>query len=103
MSHADIVALAWVPLSAYLLGAIPCGLLITRLRGGGDVRTVGSGNIGAANVTRAAGLGAGVLTLLLDAGKGYLAVWLPARLIHDSLPASLLYPSHKIEWMMAAA
>lgn len=103
MSHADLVALAWVPLTAYLLGAIPFGLLVTRLRGGGDVRSVGSGNIGAANVTRAAGLGAGVLTLALDAGKGYFAVWLPAHLIHDSLPLSLLYPSHRIEWMMAAA
>src|SRR5258708_29925058 len=103
MSHADLVALAWVPLTAYLLGAIPFGLLVTKLRGGGDVRSMGSGNIGAANVTRAAGLAAGVLTLLLDAGKGYFAVWLPAHLIHDSLSVSLLHPSHRIEWMMAAA
>jgi acyl phosphate:glycerol-3-phosphate acyltransferase len=103
MTHADLVALAWAPLTAYLLGAIPFGLLVTKLRGGGDLRSVGSGNIGAANVTRAAGLAAGVVTLLLDAGKGYFAVWLPAHFIHDSLPVSLLHPSHRIEWMMAAA
>lgn len=65
-------------LGAYLLGSIPFGYLIVKLREGRDIRAAGSGNIGAANVTRTAGKGAGVLTLLLDAAKGYAAVWLAA-------------------------
>ncbi len=103
MNQDDWVALAWVPLTAYLLGSIPFGLLITKLRGRGDIRAIGSGNIGAANVTRAAGLAAGVLTLLLDAAKGYFAVWLPARFIHDSIAVNLSHPPDRIDWMMLAA
>ena len=61
-------------LLAYLLGSIPFGYLIVRVRGGGDVRESGSGGTGATNVTRRAGRSAGVLTLLLDASKGALAV-----------------------------
>lgn len=64
---------------AYLLGSIPFGLLIVKATRGGDIRRAGSGNIGAANVARNAGVAAGLLTLLLDAGKGYLAVWLAVR------------------------
>ena len=64
---------------AYLLGSVPFGLLVVKATGGGDIRAAGSGNIGAANVARNAGAVAGVLTLLLDAGKGYLAVWLASR------------------------
>jgi glycerol-3-phosphate acyltransferase PlsY len=67
-------------LGSYLLGAIPFGYLIVKLREGRDIRAAGSGNIGAANVTRTAGKGAGILTLLLDAAKGYLAVWFAAWL-----------------------
>lgn len=68
---------AWLlPVVAYLLGAIPFGYLIVRVGQGRDIRQMGSGNIGAANVTRQVGLLAGVFVLLLDAGKGYLAVWL---------------------------
>jgi glycerol-3-phosphate acyltransferase PlsY len=65
--------------AAYLLGSIPFGLLVVKAQGGPDIRSIGSGNIGAANVARNAGPIAGALTLLLDAGKGYLAVWLAAR------------------------
>ncbi len=54
----------------YLLGSVPWGLLLTRLAGKGDLRRVGSGNIGATNVLRAGGKGLAVVTLLLDAGKG---------------------------------
>jgi glycerol-3-phosphate acyltransferase PlsY len=64
---------------AYLLGSIPFGLLVVKALGGSDIRATGSGNIGAANVARNSGALAGVLTLLLDAGKGYLAVWLASR------------------------
>jgi glycerol-3-phosphate acyltransferase PlsY len=62
---------------AYLLGSIPFGLLITRLGGVGDIRKMGSGNIGATNVLRTGRKGLAALTLLLDAGKGFIAVWLP--------------------------
>jgi glycerol-3-phosphate acyltransferase PlsY len=77
---------------AYLLGSIPFGLLVVKALGGPDIRSTGSGNIGAANVARNAGALAGGLTLLLDAGKGYLAVWLAA---HET--------GGNGHWMMAAA
>jgi acyl phosphate:glycerol-3-phosphate acyltransferase len=63
-------------LAAYLLGAVPCGLLVARLTGAGDLRRVGSGNIGATNVLRVAGKGAAALTLVGDLGKGAAAVLL---------------------------
>lgn len=71
-------------LLAYLLGAIPFGYLLVRLTTGGDVRAAGSGNIGATNVLRTTGRAAGVLTLLLDIGKGFAAVWLASRLTEGS-------------------
>ena len=64
---------------AYLLGSIPFGLILAKLFGAADVRTAGSGNIGATNVARVAGPLPGILTLLLDATKGWLAVWLASR------------------------
>jgi glycerol-3-phosphate acyltransferase PlsY len=63
-------------LAGYLLGSIPFGLLLTRLAGGGDLRAVGSGNIGATNVLRTGRKGLAALTLLLDAAKGAVAVLL---------------------------
>ncbi len=59
----------WIPLAAYAIGSIPFGYLIMRQAGQGDIRSVGSGNVGATNVARAAGIGAGALTFFLDAGK----------------------------------
>lgn len=59
---------------AYLIGSIPFGYLIVRMRGGGDVRQTGSGGTGATNVSRRAGKAAGILTLVLDALKGAFAV-----------------------------
>ncbi len=61
---------------AYLLGSIPFGLLLTKAAGLGDIRAIGSGNIGATNVMRTGHKALGILTLLLDAGKGFAAVWL---------------------------
>jgi acyl phosphate:glycerol-3-phosphate acyltransferase len=58
--------------AGYLAGSIPFGVVLTRAFTGKDVRSVGSGNIGASNVTRAAGKAAGVLTLVLDAAKASL-------------------------------
>lgn len=67
--------LGWILVGAsYLAGSIPFGLLLARAFAGVDVRDTGSGNIGATNVARTAGRSLGVLTLLLDAGKGSLAV-----------------------------
>jgi acyl phosphate:glycerol-3-phosphate acyltransferase len=72
--------------AGYLLGAIPFGLILTKLSGGGDIRDIGSGNIGATNVLRTGKKGVAAATLLLDAGKGALAVWLAGRLGSDFAP-----------------
>src|SRR3984957_4895002 len=58
----------------YLFGSVPFGLLLTRLAGLGDIRAIGSGNIGATNVLRTGHKGLAATTVLLDAGKGALAV-----------------------------
>ena len=71
-------------LIAYLLGAIPFGYLLTRFTTGKDVRSEGSGNIGATNVLRAAGRGAAVATLVLDMAKGFAAVWIAGWLTDGS-------------------
>ena len=60
--------------TAYLIGSIPFGLLLTRLAGLGDIRSIGSGNIGATNVLRTGKKGLAALTLLLDALKGAVPV-----------------------------
>jgi glycerol-3-phosphate acyltransferase PlsY len=59
---------------SFLAGSVPFGLLLVRLAGKGDVRSVGSGNIGGTNVARAGGKWLGVLTVILDASKGFLPV-----------------------------
>lgn len=76
---------------AYLIGGIPFGYLVVRLRTGDDVRGLGSGNIGATNVWRTTGRLLGLATLLLDVAKGYAAVWLAARLTNAD-----------VGWMCAA-
>jgi glycerol-3-phosphate acyltransferase PlsY len=63
----------FIPIIGYLLGSIPFGFVIVRLTAGSDIRKQGSGNIGATNVFRRSRW-AGLATLLLDGGKGYLAV-----------------------------
>jgi acyl phosphate:glycerol-3-phosphate acyltransferase len=63
----------------YLLGSIPFGLLLTRAAGLGDVRKIGSGNIGATNVLRTGNKGLAAATLALDVLKGTFAVWLASR------------------------
>jgi acyl phosphate:glycerol-3-phosphate acyltransferase len=67
-------------LCAYLIGGIPFGYILVRLKTGKDVRAMGSGNIGATNVLRTTGRGAGAAVLLLDILKGWLAVLLAAWL-----------------------
>ncbi len=81
-----------VLLIAYLLGAIPFGYLLVKMKTGTDVRSAGSGNIGATNVLRTTGRAAGIATLLLDIAKGYVAVWIAGKMTeHDPV------------WMSAAA
>ena len=75
----DALTLAAAFAGGYLLGSIPFGLILGKLAGLGDVREVGSGNIGATNVLRAGGKKLAALTLLLDAGKGTAAVLIAAR------------------------
>jgi len=72
-------------LGAYLVGAIPFGLFFAKAVGGVDVRTVGSGNIGATNVLRAAGKKAALLTLLADCLKGLIPVLLASTLFPGEL------------------
>jgi glycerol-3-phosphate acyltransferase PlsY len=70
--------LTWAMLAiiGYLLGSIPWGLALTRMAGLGDIRNIGSGNIGATNVLRTGRKGLAAATVLLDGGKGALAVWI---------------------------
>ncbi|HEX3644965.1 MAG TPA: glycerol-3-phosphate 1-O-acyltransferase PlsY [Vicinamibacterales bacterium] len=64
--------------AAYLIGSIPFALILSR-RWGADLRRVGSGNLGAANVMRASGVSAGLLVAALDMAKGAASVWIAAR------------------------
>ncbi|MET0689352.1 MAG: glycerol-3-phosphate 1-O-acyltransferase PlsY [Methyloceanibacter sp.] len=75
----DALTLAAAFAGGYLLGSMPFGLILGKLAGLGDVREVGSGNIGATNVLRAGGKKLAALTLLLDAAKGTAAVLIAAR------------------------
>ena len=74
-------------LLGYLLGSIPFGLLLTKAAGGGDIRNIGSGNIGATNVLRTGRKGLAALTLLLDLLKGFFAVFIAA----DYLPGGAVF------------
>jgi acyl phosphate:glycerol-3-phosphate acyltransferase len=76
-------ALLAVAVLAYLLGSVPFGLVITRALGLGDLRAIGSGNIGATNVLRTGNKGAALATLLLDAGKGGIAVLIARALTSE--------------------
>lgn len=74
---------------AYLLGAIPFGAIFARVRGI-DIQSRGSGNIGATNVSRVMGKGWGVLTLLLDVGKGFLPVFLSRQYLGSDWAVGLV-------------
>lgn len=85
-------SIAWVTVAAYLCGSIPFGLMIVRAVAGVDLRTVGSGNIGATNVGRAAGKFWAIIVLLLDALKGavpcLLSPWLLTAIGAEGLSPS---------------
>lgn len=81
------LAAAVVAVLSYLLGSIPFGVLVTRLAGVGDVRNIGSGNIGATNVLRTGRKDLAAATLLLDGGKAAVAVLLTRWLLGDAQTA----------------
>jgi glycerol-3-phosphate acyltransferase PlsY len=81
-----------IVLIAYIIGTIPFGVVAARWAGSADPRTQGSRNIGATNVLRVAGRGAAAATLLLDAGKGLVAVWI----------AEFWISNHTTPWAQAA-
>lgn len=74
LTGSAIVTLTVAAIFGYLLGSVPFGIVITRALGLGDLRRIGSGNIGATNVLRTGHKGAALATLLLDSGKGAIAV-----------------------------
>lgn len=86
--------------TAYLLGSIPTGWLLMRIARKQDIRSVGSGNIGATNVLRSAGKGLGALTFLLDVLKGAIAVLLGGVLGAWLAPAT---PLHTVQALAALA
>lgn len=88
----------WIALLAYLLGSIPVGYLLVRLVRKQDIRTFGSGNIGATNVLRSGGKGLGAATFVLDAVKGSLAVALGAWLAAPLMPG---VPQRSVEALAA--
>ena len=75
-------------LGAYLLGSIPTGFLVAKAKGI-DIRSVGSGNIGATNAMRVLGKPTGIFVLLMDAAKGFAAVWLASLMLKDNSIADL--------------
>jgi len=77
-------------IAAYLIGSIPMGFLMGKLFFKSDIRTSGSGNIGATNALRSFGVVAGVIVLLLDAAKGFLAVYIAKTLFPDVTPIIIL-------------
>jgi glycerol-3-phosphate acyltransferase PlsY len=76
LRESDVLPLILAAAGGYLLGSIPFGLVLTRMAGLGDIRQIGSGNIGATNVLRTGRKGLALATLLLDGGKGAIAVGL---------------------------
>ena len=79
----SVQMLCIVAVLAYLLGSVPFGILITRAMGLGDLRAIGSGNIGATNVLRTGNKGAAAATLILDAAKGAVAVLAARALVAE--------------------
>jgi glycerol-3-phosphate acyltransferase PlsY len=83
-----LLGIVLIAIAAYLLGSIPVGYVLVRLFRHQDIRSVGSGNIGATNVLRSGGKGLGAATFLLDMLKGCSAVWLGGFLGALLLPAT---------------
>jgi glycerol-3-phosphate acyltransferase PlsY len=89
MDAGQLAIAAVVIVVAYLIGGIPWGVVIARVTGGPDPRTIGSGRTGGANVMRALGPRAAIVSGLLDVAKGIVAVWV-AILVGGGLPLEIL-------------
>tara|TARA_B100001093_G_scaffold142415_1_gene134902 strand:+ start:338 stop:943 length:606 start_codon:yes stop_codon:yes gene_type:complete len=83
----DVGSVLIVACFSYGLGSIPFGLILTKLAGAGDIRQIGSGNIGATNVLRTGNKKLAIVTLICDASKGFGVVWLIAQTTTLSLTA----------------
>jgi glycerol-3-phosphate acyltransferase PlsY len=81
-----------VVIIGYIIGSIPFGLLIVKMKTGKDIRTVESGRTGGTNAVRAAGFGAGLLTALMDILKGAASVWLAQTLLPENQIVHILAP-----------
>ena len=82
-----LLTLGLVAIGGYLLGSIPFGVILTRAAGAGDVRNIGSGNIGATNVLRTGRKDLAIATLVLDAGKGAVALLIARYLFGETAGA----------------
>jgi len=96
-------AIVLIVIAAYLLGSIPTGYLLVRLFRKQDIRSLGSGNIGATNVLRTGGKGLGAATFLLDMLKGCLAVWLGTVLWYSMVVLNYAVPSLPLRDFQAVA
>jgi glycerol-3-phosphate acyltransferase PlsY len=85
--HITTIAAAIALIGGYLLGSIPFGVIVTRLGGAGDIRAIGSGNIGATNVLRTGRKDLALLTLIGDGGKGAVAVLLARAFLGEDAAA----------------
>jgi acyl phosphate:glycerol-3-phosphate acyltransferase len=97
----EYIYLAGAGLTGYIMGAIPFGFLFVKLTKGIDLRDVGSGRTGGTNSLRAAGLGVGFLTFLMDVVKGAAGVWLATLIFSSLLSQDFLYWAKAIAGVMA--
>lgn len=97
----EFIYLAAAGLIGYILGAIPFGFLFVKITKDIDLRDVGSGRTGGTNSLRAAGLGVGFLTFLMDVAKGAAAVWMATALLGDILAEDWLPWARAIAGVMA--
>ena len=87
LAGSALLTLGLVAIGGYLLGSIPFGVILTRAAGAGDVRNIGSGNIGATNVLRTGRKDLAIATLILDAGKGAVALLIARHLFGEAAGA----------------
>lgn len=95
------LAIALIVIAAYLLGSIPTGYLLVRIFRKQDVRSLGSGNIGATNVLRTGGKSLGAATFVLDCLKGCIAVWLGTAIWASMVAVSYVVPLRNFQALAA--